>query len=399
MEAEPGIKERILSFFKGASEDYADVPKLSGAAKRYYRTYKKLFDEFSARNAENNAMEPFTNKNGSNVNKNSVSDNVRTINGNNMSVGDRQYAVEFNDKNEPFVVVEDDILSGVAEKEWINTVKRNLSSKYPNGIVLKNNTVVVNRQSRKEMTFSKYMSWLRANDPQAFSDKLRATNNSDEILNAASGWISEGLKHQRQDNIVDFARGNVLLRVGQNDYSASVIVGTQKNGTMLLYDIIDLKPTTITKKETFETIPVNPSQGVERKISNISDSSISQPEPKSNGFDKNSLENSSDKQFALPLDVDNFVANGEEFATPTLSTVGKERMTYKEKAFSKDWLFTKKTSAYIHAVDEMFGIQVYLEKVGGAKNAKASIQSVRSAPHQAQTMIGSVQYDIFKGTK
>ena len=27
-------------------------------------------------------------------------------------------------------------------------------------------------------------------------------------------------------------------------------------------------------------------------------------------------------------------------------------MTYKEKAFSKDWLFTKKTSAYIHAVDD-----------------------------------------------
>ena len=85
------------------------------------------------------------------------------------------------------------------------------------------------------------------------------------------------------------------------------------------------------------------------------------------------MENSSDKQFALPLDVDNFVANGEEFATPTLSTVGKERMTYKEKAFSKDRVFTKKTSAYIHAVDEMFCIQVYLEKVGKMKNAKTEI--------------------------
>ena len=77
-----------------------------------------------------------------------------------------------------------------------------------------------------------------------------------------------------------------------------------------------------------------------------------------------------------------------------------QKISNKEKAFSKDWLFTKKTSAYIHAVDEMFGIQVYLEKVGGAKNAKASIQSVRSAPHQAQTMIGSVQYRVLdKGEK
>ena len=64
LEAEPTLKDKILSFFKGASTDYADVPKLSGAAKKYYRTYKKLFDEFSARNAENNAIEkPLTSMN------------------------------------------------------------------------------------------------------------------------------------------------------------------------------------------------------------------------------------------------------------------------------------------------------------------------------------------------
>ena len=40
--------------------DYADVPKLSGAAKKYYRTYKKLFDEFSVRNAQSNANETVT---------------------------------------------------------------------------------------------------------------------------------------------------------------------------------------------------------------------------------------------------------------------------------------------------------------------------------------------------
>ena len=57
LEEEPTLKDKILSFFKGAGKDYADVPKLSGAAKKYYRTYKKLFDEFSARNAENNAIE------------------------------------------------------------------------------------------------------------------------------------------------------------------------------------------------------------------------------------------------------------------------------------------------------------------------------------------------------
>lgn len=97
------------------------------------------------------------------------------------------------------------------------------------------------------------------------------------------------------------------------------------------------------------------------------------------------------------VDIDSFYANGEEFATPTLSTVGKERVNYEEKTFSKEWRKTKSESAYIHAVDEMYGIQSYLEKVGKSQNAKAIIQSVRSTPHQVQTMIGSVQYNIFKG--
>ena len=57
LEAEPTMKEKILSFFKRAETDYADVPKLSRAAKRYYNTYKKLFDEFSAKNQNSNAME------------------------------------------------------------------------------------------------------------------------------------------------------------------------------------------------------------------------------------------------------------------------------------------------------------------------------------------------------
>lgn len=94
IEAEPSLKDKILSFFKGASGDYAGTPKLSATAKKYYRTYKNLFDEFSVRNAQNNAIEPLINKNGSYANENGVSDNLRTINDNNMSVSGRVYAVE-----------------------------------------------------------------------------------------------------------------------------------------------------------------------------------------------------------------------------------------------------------------------------------------------------------------
>lgn len=44
------LKEKILGFFKKARTDYQNDEKLTGAAARLYRQYKKLFDEFSSRN-------------------------------------------------------------------------------------------------------------------------------------------------------------------------------------------------------------------------------------------------------------------------------------------------------------------------------------------------------------
>lgn len=44
------LKNKILGFFKKARTDYQSDEKLTGAAARLYRQYKKLFDEFSARN-------------------------------------------------------------------------------------------------------------------------------------------------------------------------------------------------------------------------------------------------------------------------------------------------------------------------------------------------------------
>ena len=51
----PSIKDRILNFFKGAHTDYAGDTKLTGAAKRLYAQYSKLFDKFAKRNQQMNA--------------------------------------------------------------------------------------------------------------------------------------------------------------------------------------------------------------------------------------------------------------------------------------------------------------------------------------------------------
>lgn len=186
------------------------------------------------------------------------------------------YAIGKTADNKPFVEVERDILAGVPEPDWVKTVKENLKKKFPNGITVGNNEIHIDKQSRREMTFSRYMQQLYNKDPQLRADKLRATNNADEILKATTDWVNEGLKHPRKDNIKDFARGEVLLRVGGSDYAADVVVGMRKDGSMLMYDILNLQPTSFAKKETDAAITVNPSPGVGRNTASISTERVSQ---------------------------------------------------------------------------------------------------------------------------
>lgn len=53
---EPTFSEKFLSFFRKAAKDYSMDENLSSEARKLLRTYKKLFNELSARNQGNNAL-------------------------------------------------------------------------------------------------------------------------------------------------------------------------------------------------------------------------------------------------------------------------------------------------------------------------------------------------------
>lgn len=159
-----------------------------------------------------------------------------------------QYSIDYDQDNRPFVTVEEEILDGVPRENWVKTVKDNLRQKFPNGVTVGNREIKINSQSRREMTFSEYSQWLYRNDENTYADKFRATANADEIIQASRDYVNEGLKHPRKDNIRDFARGTVQLRIGANDYVADVVVGTTSRGEMLLYDIVNLKPAQIQER-------------------------------------------------------------------------------------------------------------------------------------------------------
>ena len=188
---------------------------------------------------------------------------------------EQRFAIEYTTDNKPFVRIEEDILDGVAKNKWVSVVKENLRKKFPNGIIVGKNEIKIDGKSRKEMTYSKYTQWLYNNYPKIRADKFRATNNADEILQATTDWVNEGLNHPRNDNIVDFARGNVLIRVGNNDYSADVIAGTRNNGSIILYDIINLQTTSFQKK-TGTAKSTNPSPGAARNTVTVFNNMLAQ---------------------------------------------------------------------------------------------------------------------------
>ena len=288
LEAEPGLRERLIDAL-GLSREQRD--KL---ARKYCEAYEGCYtgEDLSAY-LDEIVCDAYAGINRMGLGADKLQSSVRAAADSTTSQRTKKpaqtrgpperYAIGKTTGNKPFVEVEQDILAGVPETDWVKTVKENLKKKFPNGITLGNNEINIDYQSRQEMTFSRYMQWLYNNDPQLRADKLRATDNADEILRATTDWVNEGLNHTRKDKIADFARGNVLLRVGGNDYTAEVVVGTRESGSMLLYDILNLQPTSFTEKETDAAKAENPSPGTNRNTAPVSANNIRRSGQKSQG--------------------------------------------------------------------------------------------------------------------
>lgn len=155
--------------------------------------------------------------------------------------GERQNRIGRTKNNEPIVIVESDILEGVPESDWPHIVKENLGRKFPNGLEVNGQKIKINSQTKREMTESENTKWLRDNNKALYANKMRATDNANEIVEAARDWVGEEPNHDRTDNIIEFARGTVLMRIGERDYTADVVVGITKNGSAVLYDIVRMK--------------------------------------------------------------------------------------------------------------------------------------------------------------
>ncbi len=160
-----------------------------------------------------------------------------------------KYSIEYTTDNKAVAVIQDDILKGVSESDWVKTVKNTISGKFPQGIPVSGRLIKVNRITKNEFTNSNDSRGLKKNNKTVYKDKYRSANNLDDIVLASTNYINEDLNHTRKDNFKEFARGDVLIRVGNNDYSAKVIVGLTSANNMVLYDIIKFAPQEFTLKQ------------------------------------------------------------------------------------------------------------------------------------------------------
>ena len=143
-----------------------------------------------------------------------------------------------------------------------------MRTKFSSYIDVHGQNIGINQRTAREWLRSKSAEKLLHTDSQTFLDKVNAFENADELLKASKEYVGEAAKHSRKDNFVEFARGIVAFKVGDNGYEADIIVGTTKSNVALLYDVVNIQHKEIVA-DTTDTVQDRRS-GVSATTNNIS---------------------------------------------------------------------------------------------------------------------------------
>ena len=111
------------------------------------------------------------------------------------------------DKNgEPYVEIENDIISANPGKKHAQIIAEILHSKFENRIDVNGQVVQVNQKTNNEWRLSNEARSLLKKDMKLYEDKIRTIDNVDEILKTAKKWAIEASKHKKFNK---YARGKI----------------------------------------------------------------------------------------------------------------------------------------------------------------------------------------------
>lgn len=156
-----------------------------------------------------------------------------------------RYSLEVDTDGKPFVNVKEDIISGIEDDEQIKEYVREYIKEYLPSINMSGFVFPVSKDGRKEYVGSKTTRYLERHLHNMFTDKMRAAANLEEIVNAADNYQYEAKNHERKNDIIGFVRGNVRIKVGNNGYTADVLLADRKDAGLMFFDIVSLTPAKI----------------------------------------------------------------------------------------------------------------------------------------------------------
>lgn len=263
------LKEKILGFFKKARADYQGDEKLTGAAARLYRQYKKLFDEFSARNQRYLGVENASAEARTQAHEESLRNSVRfSI----QRVGDSDVVV---------VDTNQDIFDG-AERSEYGKIVRNYMKMYFRGQEV--DGIKFTSTSEREFTMSHDSQRSYSREDGTYEAKMRAGTELANLIQTGQFLRHEAAKHPHSYNAGGYNRYSVEFVVDNVPFEGQMVIALNGDKAMF-YDIVGVK-----EKEAAQLNRSEPA-GVE---STSSFNSISQ-----NAENVNS-ESQKGKKFALP---------------------------------------------------------------------------------------------------
>lgn len=264
----PTLKEKILSFFRGAETDYKGDAKLTKAAKQLYAQYKKLFDSFAAKGRGSNGVD------------------LMPVRRNADTEGDdgRRYSVQ-----DGKVIVDTDqhIFDGVSREDY-GKVAREYIRSHLRGKTVDGTTY--SRISEKEYTHSKDTQRLFVENGDKYSAKMRASTELVNLVETGKFIGHEDAKHIKPVNYNGFDRYSVSFTIDRKSFSGELLIAQGRDNVATFYDIVKIKESNSTNNSTAAAVRLNM----------LSDDSIHENSEKVNTL----KEKGDGKRYALPDDAE-----------------------------------------------------------------------------------------------
>ena len=407
------LKEKILSFFKGAIKKYSGDEVLSKEARKFYRSFKKMFDAFAEKNQSveaNNQLAEAKNQLAE------VKDQIKEAKDQLAETGlardktdGRRYSYE-GKASDGKSIYKSNFPKGTPKKaksERILKYITNVWSKEPISLVISNGETSRTIKAKFDPTIDETQN--TPTDASKIAGGNRHGNGTEKrvTLDLADDYYQivqeskynyskeetgkdnpahEGVKlwHYFVDDIYFIEQENS----GLVPYRVTINVKEKDNGDFVYSFNAEKAEESSTQQTLHAAVNTRKGANGELFIDSIPDLS-----EKSNPSDENSSKKSENPNIRRSIDED-------ITESPTIGNVAKSRFDepkLKMKEKIKVGFTSAKDKLYIETVDELYGVEKYLKKFGGRKDAEAFVQQVRASETIAQTMIGNVQYDVMSG--